>query len=348
MKGRMKSLRVKAIQRKQHPTQKIDAIIRLKKRTAKMGERKGDLLLAKRASNELIFAKNKQKEGYKYAGAGKATISSTELATKFARAKRMIHTHPLVVTGKKVRQVPTPSIADLVTMFSTSKKVSMVAVPEKKGASRVAGYLAVRRTKKSEKVLRAIQEKKSKFGKETAKNKTNPNYWTTFLNLLNQKEYGKIRSNTKLVKTFESIREKAQSLNQLKQNQKTANENYQYKLRELRHRYGAGQIDQITYSKEIARITQENEASKTRVSQQIEQLNKNINSILKNSKYDLSDLHTWQTFLEIGLVQAISTEGNSPNLKHIGFFKAKPTTPVDEKTIERARIEKEQAFKEYN
>ncbi|MDD3086276.1 MAG: hypothetical protein PHD80_04225 [Candidatus ainarchaeum sp.] len=340
LKGYKRKLREKVTQRKKHPTQKIDSIIQLKKRIAKRNS-----LLKESASSELIFAKNNNKRGIKYAGNGKATITSVELSAKFASAKRLIHTHPLIVIGKKVIQLPSPSLSDIVTLFSLEKRSSMIAVLEKKGASRVAGYMVVKRTKKSEGIIQAIKQKRIKFGKETKENKSNPNYWTELLNSLNKKEYEKLRKDTGLVRAFELIRSKSYSLNQLNQNHKSTKEYFNHKIKELRYRYNANQIDQVNFYREIARIKQEQEASDLTHKRQVNQLSFDIDKILENERFELSTLHTTQTFLEKGVIQAIQKEETTkPTLNYNGFFRVKPTTKIDEKAFNKTKKEKERIF----
>jgi len=336
--GRMKKLREAVLARQKSPTAKINSILRRKA----MFARKNPAQIEKH-STELIFAQGtdrirvnneetkRRKLKFKYGGEEEATITNVGLTSKFVNTRRAIHTHPLVVLKGKLRQIPSPSLADLIVLLSLNERTSMIAVPSKRGAVQVAGYMVIKKTNKSAPLVNTIKTRQKEFMNEATQNIENPLYWTKLLSLFHEEKYSLINKDTKLVKSFNAIREKSIALNQLTQIQESQQTKSTQDARVLRDRYEHGAIGQIEYSEKLNALKIKTQEKKIG---DIIHLEREIFTILESERIEIAIFQAYQTLLEKGFVEEFRKNSiKNPTLENAGFQRVRPTQPIDSKLL---------------
>lgn len=330
----LKKLRQMVLQRQKSPTAKINSVLRRKARFAK----KNPFEMEKH-SHELIFAQSgervrtktgetkKRNIQFKYGGMN-ATRTSVGLAVKFSNTRRTIHTHPLVFTGGRLKQVPSPSLADLVILLSMNERSSMIAVPAKKRATQVAGYLVVKKTNKSSPLTSIIKERQNKFMVQNMRNIANPNYWGSLLNLIKEEKYSLIKEDTHLISLFNSLGSNSIKLAELNQKADLRQQGFVEKSHTLRAMYEHGNLGEVEFARKLAELKKEKEETLQDMLRKRIHLETEMTQTLENEKNELTMLQTYQLLLERGFIEEFRKTVKKPATENIGFQRIRPTEPI--------------------
>ncbi len=334
---RVKELRERVLARQKSPTAKINRVLRRKAMFAKMQPSK----IAKH-SHELIFAQDREKlrtrEGevkrrklkLKYGVAQGSTHTNVGILPKFISTRRTIHTHPLIILKGRAKQLPFPSLADLVILLSFEERSSLIAVPSKRGSREVAGYMVVKKTSKSSPLSSVIREKQKQFMGEAIQNSGNTQYWTRLLNLLNEEKYSLIKEDTQLVKAFEVIKNKSNELAQINSTHSSKVQGLSQNAKTLRTMYEQGQFDQITYSKRVAQVQNEIKQAEQNAIEERVHLERQISELLAGERFEMAMLQTFQLLLDKGFVDEFRKNLTKKTpMEPVGFQRVRPTQPTN-------------------
>ncbi len=337
----VKHLRELVIKRQKSPTAKINSILRRKA----MFARKNPSEMEKH-SHELIFATAKERVRtntgetkrrnikFKYGGMN-ATRTSIGLAPKFSNTRRTIHTHPLVSTKGRLRQVPFPSLADLVIFLNRNERSSLIAVPAKKRATQIAGYMVVKKTNKSFPLTSTIREKQNAFMSQNMRNITNPNYWGELLNLIKSEKYSLIKEDTQLVSLFNLLGSNSIKLTELTQKFELKHQGFLDRAHTLRAMYENGTLGEIEFAQKTKELQIEKIETLNEINAEIGQLKMNQTQTLEKEKNELAMLQTYQLLLERGFVEDFrKTPKKQPATENAGFQRIRLTEPIDGKLFQ--------------
>lgn len=349
----MKKLRKHALKRQKSPTEKINSVLRRKALFAKRNPKE-----AEKYSHELIFAQasdniqstrgvKKRKLKLKYGGTKEANITSVGLNEKFISTRRLIHTHPLIIIKKKLIQIPTPSISDLIVLLNNNAKSSLIAVPSKKNTSKIAGYLVIKKTQKSAPLLERIKRNQQRFFNNALENSENINYWTTLIKNLGEEKNKWLMSNPRLNTTIKGIISKSEEIQKINQSTELTQKRFDEKIAELRQRYYYQQIDQITFEKETAKLREEKERERIGSTRTRIQAKSEIIRLLNENKAEINLIQTHNFLLENGFINKFSEiNPNKPSLYYAGFQKLKAGSSTNIKQFPNEAKKKELVEKE--
>jgi|GEM_PF-5909968 len=304
-------LRIMAAERRKRPTQKINSILRRKKRAYER-----DRVAPELHSHELGFVTKKGERGVRYS-VREATPTSVYFTTQERNARRQIHTHPWIVAGKSIQR-PVLGINDLVTFISSESKAAYVAVTSRT-RDKVAGYGVVTRKRKStpKKLLNGSLESALR----------NPMYWEGEL-----KKLTRLRAETFLGERTKALnlvftrgKNLSKQLAKIQANVTTETQRHAHFQAGLKYRYNSGIISELEYAQQAARMEEEFTAKLKELEGERNATIGAIRSLVEKNSPLIDYYKNYARVAESGLMELFFPNGALPRkLEHHSFQTIKP------------------------